>query len=136
MLEKSGVDITTFKCQSTPSAVASKSFLSGIPIHQILEAASWSNVKTFTEFYNKPIVDKLCFSNDLLETVYVVCKFRIFYTPVFTIHNLHASVLFQSLYNLHFAWTLADKPSFKSHVITLLHSVCMRENPKLNELTL
>ena len=72
MLEQSGVDITTFKCHSTRSAVASKSFLSGIPIHQILEAASWSNVKTFAQFYNKPIVDKPCFSNDLLETVYSV----------------------------------------------------------------
>lgn len=70
MLQKSGVDITTFKCHSTRSAVASKSFVSGIPIHQILEAASWSSVKTFADFYNKPIVDKPCFSNDLLETVY------------------------------------------------------------------
>ena len=72
LLQESGVDITTFKCHSTRSAVTSKSFLSGIPINQILEAASWSNVKTFAEFYNKPIIETHCFSNDLLQTVYSV----------------------------------------------------------------
>ena len=72
MLQRSGVDITTFKAHSTRSAVTSKSFCLGVPLQEILSAASWTNAKTFAQFYHKPIIDKTdSFGKTLLENIYV-----------------------------------------------------------------
>ena len=69
MLQKSGIDITTFSTHSTRSASTSKGFDMGIPISEILAAASWTNAKTFAMFYNKPIVED-SYDTKLLKSIY------------------------------------------------------------------
>ena len=59
VLKDSGIDVKTFSTHSTRSASTSKGFEMGIPINDILAAASWTNAKTFATFYNKPIVEDM-----------------------------------------------------------------------------
>ena len=42
----------------------------GIPINDILEAASLASAKTFATFYNKPVVAKSSFDAKLLKAIY------------------------------------------------------------------
>ena len=70
MLQESGIDITTFSTHSTRSASTSKGFEMGIPLTEILSAASWANARTFATFYNKPIVENSSFDTKLLTSIY------------------------------------------------------------------
>ena len=65
----SGIDITIFKTHSTRSAATSKALDLGIPINEILEAACWSNAKTFQKIYNRPIVPNT-FGENILQGLY------------------------------------------------------------------
>ena len=67
----SGVNIKTFTTHSTRAAATSKSYSIGVPLQDILSAASWSNAKTFAQFYNKPILEKSdTFGKQLLQNIY------------------------------------------------------------------
>ena len=71
MLRRSGVNIKTFTTHSTRAAATSKSYSIGVPLQDILSAASWSNAKTFAQFYNKPILEKSdTFGKQLLHSIY------------------------------------------------------------------
>ena len=71
MLQRSGVNIKTFTTHSTRAAATSKSYSIGVPLQDILSAASWSNAKTFAQFYNKPILEKSdTFGKQLLHSIY------------------------------------------------------------------
>ena len=72
VLQASGVDITTFTTHSTRSASTSKGLATGIPIEKIMQAASWSNAKTFARFYNKPITSATTFGKNLLDNVHTI----------------------------------------------------------------
>ena len=69
-LQASGVDIPTFTTHSNRSASTSKGLATGIPIEKIMQAASWSNAKTFARFYNKPISSATTFGKNLLDNVH------------------------------------------------------------------
>ena len=53
MLQHSGVNIKTFTTHSTRAAATSKSYSIGLPLQDILSAASWSNAKTFCVWFNR-----------------------------------------------------------------------------------
>ena len=56
----------------TRSASTSKGLATGIPIEKIMQAASWSNAKTFARFYNKPITSATTFGKNLLDNVHTI----------------------------------------------------------------
>ena len=59
VLEKSGINITTFRAHSTRSASSSKvSKCSNLSLKEIAKAAGWSNTQTFARYYNKEIIDE------------------------------------------------------------------------------
>ena len=73
MLQRSGVNIKTFTTHSTRAAATSKSYSIGLPLQDILSAASWSNAKTFAQFYNKPILEKVTpLGNNFCKTFIVI----------------------------------------------------------------
>ncbi len=54
-LTKTGIDIKVFGAHSTRSASTSAAKVGNMPISTIMDAAGWSNTKTFSKFYDKPI---------------------------------------------------------------------------------
>lgn len=67
VMEKSGIDVQTFKPHSTRAASTSKAFSKSVPLEHILSTAGWSSTCTFAKFYNKPIIKTDCFADTLLE---------------------------------------------------------------------
>ena len=72
LLQKAGIDITTFSAHSYRAASTSKAFLSGASIDDILKAGNWSSKSVWQQFYQKPIMknqklfqDKVLTSNTL-----------------------------------------------------------------------
>lgn len=67
MLEKSGVDMSIFKPQSTRHASTSSAARAGVSFDTIRLAAGWSkDSRTFTDFYNRPVIDNTEFAKVLL----------------------------------------------------------------------
>ena len=54
-LTRAGIDNTVFGAHSTRSAFTSAAKVGNIAISTIIDAAGWSNTKTFSKFYDKPI---------------------------------------------------------------------------------
>lgn len=72
ILHASGVDITSFTAHSTRSASTSKALAVGVPMDKIMQAASWTQAKTFGAYYNVHInVDQSSFGKDLLDNTVV-----------------------------------------------------------------
>lgn len=68
ILEKSGLDTSQFKPQSTRHASTSKAARAGLSFDSIRLAAGWSkNSKAFATFYNRPIVDNQEFAKTVLN---------------------------------------------------------------------
>nr|CAH7716349.1 unnamed protein product [Callosobruchus chinensis] len=66
ILERSGLDMSIFKPQSTRHASTSSAARAGVSFETIRLAAGWShNSKTFVNFYNRPSVDNNQFAKDL-----------------------------------------------------------------------
>ena len=55
VMEKAGIDITTFSAHSTRGAATSKAKMAGVSTGDILKAASWSSSSTFCRFYHRPV---------------------------------------------------------------------------------
>ena len=72
-LTRTGIDIKVFSAHSTRSASTSAAKMGNIPISTIVNAAGWSNTKTFSKFYDKPIDSgqKENFGHSLLKVVNV-----------------------------------------------------------------
>ena len=71
MLQLSEVNIKTITTHSSRAAAISESYSIGVPLQDILSAASWSNAKTFEQFYDKPILEKIdTFGKQLLHSIY------------------------------------------------------------------
>ena len=69
VLEKSGINITTFRAHSTRSASSSKvSKCSKLSLKEIAKAAGWSNTQTFARYYNKEIINEN-FGSSLLNNI-------------------------------------------------------------------
>lgn len=56
VMRKAGLN-DCFKPHSTRTASVSQAFSKGVPLLQIVHTAGWTNARTFTKFYNKPIAD-------------------------------------------------------------------------------
>ena len=54
-IHSAGIDSFLYKAHSTRAASTSKAFRNGISCSEILKQAKWTNVSTFSRFYNKPI---------------------------------------------------------------------------------
>ena len=54
-LAQAGIDTTNFKAHSLRSASSSAAYEAGAALPDIMEAADWSTVSTFTKFYHKPV---------------------------------------------------------------------------------
>ena len=65
ILQKAGIHTKIFKTHSLRSASLSNAFSDGLSLTEIINAAGWTNVKTFGRFYNKPVKDNN-FGNFLL----------------------------------------------------------------------
>ena len=65
---RAGIDVTVFKPHSTRAA-ASAAKEKDIPLETIMKAAGWSSAKTFSSFYDKPIVSdsKVSLTNAILQ---------------------------------------------------------------------
>lgn len=71
MLTRCGIDVKVFQTHSTRGASTSKALAVGIPVHEIMSSANWSNAHTFARFYNKPIQDSADnFGHKLLTGVF------------------------------------------------------------------
>jgi hypothetical protein len=72
-LTKAGIDIKVFGAHSTRSASTSAAKVGHMPISTVMDAAGWSNTKTFSKFYGKPIESdqKENFGHSLLKIVNV-----------------------------------------------------------------
>ena len=55
VMENAGIDTNKYKAHSTRSAATSKAKARGMSVQQIMQAANWSNARTFLRFYNKQI---------------------------------------------------------------------------------
>ena len=55
-LELCGIDTTAFKAHSFRAASASAAKQADVPIEKILETANWTNAKTFSKYYDRPIL--------------------------------------------------------------------------------
>jgi len=55
VMEKSGIDIKTFRPHSTRSAATSAARRSGVPLDIIMKVAGWSTKYIFATFYNKDV---------------------------------------------------------------------------------
>ena len=73
ILHMVGIHTKTFK--TLHSAWTSNAFSGGFSLTEIAKAAGWTNVKTFGEFYNKPLIDynfgSLLLTNSLYAYRYV-----------------------------------------------------------------
>ena len=65
IMQLSGVDISVFHAHSCRSASTSKAQRADVPIDIILQAAGWTNVSTFRNYYNKPVVSG--FADNVLQ---------------------------------------------------------------------
>ena len=70
-LTRAGIDIKVFGAHSTRSASTSAAKVGNIPVGIIMNAAGWSNTRTFSKFYDKPIDSgqKDNFGHSLLKIV-------------------------------------------------------------------
>ena len=57
ILQKVGIHTKTFKIHNLHSASTLNAFSGGFSLPEIAKAAGWTNVKTFGEFYNKPLIE-------------------------------------------------------------------------------
>ena len=69
VLQKSSVDTSVFTAHSTLSASTSAAKVSQVPMEQILNAAGWSNAKTFGQYNDKAIVNSGNYGHMLLSSV-------------------------------------------------------------------
>ena len=64
-LAQAGIDTTKFKAHSSRSTSLSTAYEAGGVLADIMQAADWSTVSTFTKFYHKPVC-KSSFANAVL----------------------------------------------------------------------
>ena len=64
-LAQAGIDTTKSKAHSSRSASSSAAYEAGVALPDIMEAADWSTVFTFTKFYHRPLC-KSSFANAVL----------------------------------------------------------------------
>ena len=64
-LTQAGIDTMKFKAHSSRSASSLAAYEARIALPDIMEAADWSTVSTFTTFYYKPM-SKSSFANAVL----------------------------------------------------------------------
>ena len=55
VMQESGINVTIFDSHSIRLASTSKCKISGISFKEIEKSAGWSNEKTFTQFYDRPM---------------------------------------------------------------------------------
>lgn len=55
VMKEAGVNLSCFSAHSVRGAMASKVFVSGGSLNDILKAADWSNAEVFRRYYFKPI---------------------------------------------------------------------------------
>ena len=67
MLETAEIDISIYKSHSTRAAASTAMNENLFPVEDILRTAGWSNVQTFTKFYDKPI-DSARTTSDVIFT--------------------------------------------------------------------
>ena len=58
VLEEAGIDTNVFSAHSTRSAATSTAQARDVSLKTILDTAGWSNKKTFSRFYQKPVAQK------------------------------------------------------------------------------
>ena len=58
-LAQAGIDTTKFKAHFLRSASSSAACEARVALPDIMEAADWSTVSTFTKFYRKPVCKSL-----------------------------------------------------------------------------
>ena len=64
-MKESGINVNIFGSHLTRSASTLKCKISGLTFKEIAKSAGWSNEKTFTQFYDRPIQED--FSNYLFR---------------------------------------------------------------------
>ena len=70
VLKQAGIDISMFKAHSTRAALTSAAASGNIPLSTIMASAGWSNVDTFSKFYNKPVMEnEQIFGDALLQSL-------------------------------------------------------------------
>lgn len=57
VLEKAGIDMNMFTPHSTRAASMSAAYRANVPIATIMKTAGWSNVSTFSKFYQKALLE-------------------------------------------------------------------------------
>ena len=67
VMEKSGIDIKTFRPHSTRSASTSAALRSGVPLDVIMKVAGWSTKCTFAKFYNKDVQKDTDYGSSVLS---------------------------------------------------------------------
>lgn len=68
IMSAAGINVSEYKPHSIRAAAVSRASTSTVPISIILSHAGWANEKTFSKFYNKPIVrDEQTFVSSLLQ---------------------------------------------------------------------
>ena len=67
VLHRSGIDIRKYGPHSIRAAAVSKANAKGVPIHEILKTAGWSNAGTFQKFYNKAKEQSTAFHQAVLQ---------------------------------------------------------------------
>ena len=68
VMSESGVDVKIFKPHSCRSASTSAAIRGGIPVATILQQGNWSNVKTFSRYYNRDIPTEMDFTTVVIES--------------------------------------------------------------------
>lgn len=68
IMTMSGVDVSIFKPHSVRSASSSAAKRGGAVIHEILQKAGWSNEKTFSKFYNRPVIDRSAYARSVIQS--------------------------------------------------------------------
>ena len=66
-MEKAGIDITTFKLNSTRMAATARAKAASVPVHEILRTAGWSLSRSFDQFYDKPVMEESTFASAVLN---------------------------------------------------------------------
>ena len=57
-LKQSSIDVDKFKAHSVRRAWTSKAVNLGVSINDIISTSDWTNIRTFEEFYHRPLESK------------------------------------------------------------------------------
>lgn len=66
VMARAGIDTSVYKSHSVRAAASSKAKMCSVPVSEIMSAAGWSNVGTFSKFYQKDVQNTDSFNRAVL----------------------------------------------------------------------